>query len=119
MRDAARVWLQSTAGQASSGTRYSDGLSSSAQSRYPWSMNPAESPHRKRVKHYDEPGHLHELTFSCFQRRPLLTNHQWRCMLSECIERATERHGYTLHAFVFMPEHVHLLVLPGAGCLWN
>jgi putative transposase len=36
-------------------------------------------------------------------------------MLSEAIERATERHGYHLTAFVFMPEHVHLLVYPGRG----
>jgi putative transposase len=76
-------------------------------------MNPAELPHRKRVKHYEKPGFLRELTFSCFQRRPLLTNHQWRCLLSECIDRATERHGYGLSAFVYMPEHVHLLVVPG------
>jgi len=75
-------------------------------------MNPVQVSHRKRVKHYDEPGHFHELTFSCFQRRPLLTNHHWRCLLSEAIDRAVERHGYVLAAFVFMPEHVHLLVLP-------
>ena len=75
-------------------------------------MNAAPLPHRKRVKHYNEPGHFHELTFSCYQRRPLLTNHRWRCLLSEAIDRATERHGYALNAFVFMPEHVHLLVSP-------
>jgi putative transposase len=33
-------------------------------------------------------------------------------MLSECMDRAIERHGYSLVAFVFMPEHVHLLVVP-------
>ena len=38
-------------------------------------------------------------------------------MLSECITRAIEHHGYQLAAFVFMPEHVHLIVWPtdGAG----
>jgi putative transposase len=76
-------------------------------------MNDEKLPHRKRVKHFDEPGHFHELTFSCFQRRPLLTNHEWRCLLSESIDRAMARHGYQLSAFVFMPEHVHLIVLPG------
>ncbi len=30
-------------------------------------------PHRKRVKHFHEPGDLHELTFSCYRRLPLLT----------------------------------------------
>jgi putative transposase len=76
-------------------------------------MSQARFPHRKRVKHYHEPGHCHELTFSCYQRRPLLTNHEWRGMLSEAIERAVERHDYRLSAFVYMPEHVHLLVYPG------
>ena len=68
--------------------------------------------HRKRVKHFNEPGHVHELTFSCYRRRPLLTNDVWRAMLSESIDRALDRHCYRLVAFVFMPEHVHLLVYP-------
>jgi hypothetical protein len=29
-------------------------------------------PHRKLVKHYHEPGDLHELTFSYYKRQPLL-----------------------------------------------
>jgi putative transposase len=36
-------------------------------------------------------------------------------MLSEAIDRANERHRYRLTAFVFMPEHVHLLVVPESG----
>jgi len=46
---------------------------------------------------------------------PLLTNDLWRALLSEAIERASNRHEYHLAAFVFMPEHVHLLVFPGEG----
>jgi putative transposase len=68
--------------------------------------------HRKRVRHYHDPGHIHELTFSCFHRRPWLTNDSWRKMLAESIDRATAGHGYRLTAFVFMPEHVHLMVYP-------
>jgi len=33
-------------------------------------------------------------------------------MLSESIDRAMQRHSYSLIAFVYMPEHVHLLVFP-------
>jgi putative transposase len=33
--------------------------------------------------------------------------------LSVAVERATTRHNYYLVAFVFMPEHVHLLLYPG------
>jgi putative transposase len=69
-------------------------------------------PHRKRIQHYEDPAHCRELTFSCYQRRLLLTNDLWRRMLSRSIDAASERHGWRLTAFVFMPEHVHLLVYP-------
>ena len=69
-------------------------------------------PHRKRVRHYDEPGHVHELTFSCYRRLPLLTNDDWCQQLCTAIDRAVVRHGYRLFAFVLMPEHVHLIVHP-------
>ncbi len=68
--------------------------------------------HRKRIRHYHDPGHVHELTFSCYQRWPLLTNDPWREMLAESVDRAMEGHRYRLAAFVFMPEHVHLIVYP-------
>ena len=71
--------------------------------------------HRKRVRHYHEPGHCHELTFSCYRRQPLLTNDVWRAMFCQAIDRATNRHGYRTIAFVLMPEHVHLLVYPEAA----
>ena len=43
---------------------------------------------------------------------PRLTNHVWRELLSRAIDRALENHDWRLAAFVFMPEHVHLLVFP-------
>jgi len=69
-------------------------------------------PHRKQVKHYHEPGHLHEFTFSCHQRRPLLTNDTWREQLSRSIDEAGRIEQFDLIAFVFMPEHIHLLTNP-------
>jgi putative transposase len=68
--------------------------------------------HRKLVKHVHEPGDLHEFTFSCCQRRPLLTNDRWRRYLAQSIDEANEQFRFQLIAFVFMPEHVHLLTLP-------
>jgi putative transposase len=68
--------------------------------------------HRKRIRHYHDPGHVRELTFSCYHRWPLLTNDTWRKMLAESVNRAMDGHGYRLTAFIFMPEHVHLLVFP-------
>lgn len=70
---------------------------------------------RKLVKHCHEAGHFHELTFSCYQRKPLLTNDTWRAMLSESIEAACKECEFQLVAIVYMPEHVHLLVLPLAS----
>ena len=70
--------------------------------------------HRKAVRHFHEFGHLHELTFSCYRRMPLLTNDSWREKLARCIEAAGEEWAMELVGFVFMPEHVHLLVYPTA-----
>lgn len=68
--------------------------------------------HRKLVKHYHEPGDVHELTFSCYLRLPVLTNDAWRAYLASSIDKACEEKFWLLLAFVFMPEHVHLLVSP-------
>jgi putative transposase len=68
--------------------------------------------HRKLVKHYHEPGDLHELTFSCYKRQPLLTNDAWREHLAKCIDAACSECETQLAAFVFMPEHLHLLIVP-------
>ena len=67
-------------------------------------------PHRKQVRHFHEPGDIHELTFSCYRRMPILTNNAWRSQLSRCIDEACEQLHCCLAAFVYMPEHVHLLV---------
>jgi putative transposase len=71
-------------------------------------------PHPKTVQHYHEPGHLHELTFSCYGRRPLLTNDRWQEVLARSIDAAGKEEDIQLVAFVFMPEHVHLLVYPAS-----
>ncbi len=68
--------------------------------------------HRKLVKHYHEPGDFHELTFSVYKRMPLLTNNDWRQRLFTCVNDACSTHEFDLVAFVYWPEHVHLLVYP-------
>jgi len=69
------------------------------------------------VKHYHEPGDVHELTFSCYRRMPLLVDDEWRKLLCEAIDRAMQRHDFRLFAFVLMPEHVHLIVEPRTALL--
>lgn len=69
-------------------------------------------PHRKRVRHFDRVLEPHELTFSCYRRLPLLEDEDRRILLARALDAANDRHGWKLAAFVFMPEHVHLLVYP-------
>lgn len=75
-------------------------------------LSSMSQPHRKTVKHYHRPGDLHELTFSCYRRLPLLTNDDWQECLSRTIDSAAREESVQLVAFVFMPEHVHLMVDP-------
>jgi putative transposase len=69
-------------------------------------------PHRKTVKHCHRPGDLHELTFSCYRRMPLLTNDDWRRRFSKSLDEALAKTAMQLVAFVIMPEHLHLIVDP-------
>lgn len=69
-------------------------------------------PKHKTVKHQHEVGDFHELTFSCYRKLRLLTNDAWRKLLSEVIQSACDDESMELVAFVFMPDHVHLLVFP-------
>ncbi len=69
-------------------------------------------PHRKRIRHFNHLGHAHLLTFSCVRRLPLLVKDTWCTLLSDALNRARDRHAFNLIAFVYMPEHVHLLVYP-------
>lgn len=73
-------------------------------------MASLNEPHRKRIRHFHEPGDVHELTFSCYRRLSILTNNAWRAELSRSINDACDEIGCHLAAFVYMPEHVHLLV---------
>ena len=68
----------------------------------------------KRVRRYNVPGHVHFLTFSCYQRLPLLSNEVWRGWLGESVVAACGQLNVAVWAYVFMPEHVHVLVRPRA-----
>ena len=72
----------------------------------------ATEPLRKRNKKYNIEGHAHFLTCSCYRRMPLLTNDMWRVWLAESIREACIKHSVALWAYVFMPEHFHLLLKP-------
>lgn len=70
---------------------------------------------RKRVQHHDTAGDAREFTFSCHERRPYLTDIRICRIVLGAIRTACEAQGVRVGAFVLMPEHVHLLVLPAEG----
>jgi putative transposase len=66
----------------------------------------------KRVKHFNLEGQAHELTFSCYQGLPLLLNDQTRTWFIQSVEDARVKKGFSIFAFVMMPEHVHIVIRP-------
>jgi putative transposase len=67
---------------------------------------------RKTCRRYNTPGDAHFLTFSCFRRQQFLIGDRARTWLGESLTAACRRHDIALWGYVFMPEHVHLLVKP-------
>jgi putative transposase len=69
-------------------------------------------PHRKTCQRFNDPGHAHFLTFSCFRRQPFLAKDRGRQWFVEAVDRARDKHNFHVWAYVVMPEHVHLLIWP-------
>jgi putative transposase len=55
-------------------------------------------------------GHLHFITFSCYQRLPLLGAVRSRNIFVRILAEVRERHEFALVGYVVMPEHIHLLM---------
>jgi len=68
--------------------------------------------HRKTRQTFDTPGDAHFLTFSCFKRLPLLNRDRSRTWFIEAMRKAAGHGKLDLWAYVIMPEHVHLVLLP-------
>src|SRR5436190_1577778 len=68
---------------------------------------------KKRRVRSNEPGQPRELTFSCYRRFAFLSRDRTREWLAEALAEARTKVAFQLWAYVFMPEHVHLLVYPG------
>jgi len=55
-------------------------------------------------------GDLHFITFSCYQREPLLGSEVRRDLFLLILERVRCRYRLVVLAYVVMPEHIHLLL---------
>ena len=73
---------------------------------------PTRTSKRKTCRRYDDPGHAHALTFSCFRRQPFLTRPRTCEWMLEAVEATCSNHEVELWAYVIMPEHIHILLYP-------
>ncbi len=69
-------------------------------------------PRRRLCKRYNDPGHAHFLTFSCWKRLPLLARDRCRHWFTEALNASVQQHDIACWAYVIMPEHAHVLLLP-------
>ena len=70
------------------------------------------SQNRRHRQNDNTPGHAHELTFSCYKRFRFMQVDRTCQWLAQSIDDARTRFSFDLWAYVFMPEHVHLIVHP-------
>jgi len=55
-------------------------------------------------------GHLHFITFTCYQCLPLLSSVRARNIFVHILGEVQNRYGFFLVSYVVMPEHIHLLI---------
>jgi putative transposase len=68
--------------------------------------------YRKKCKRLNFTGQAHELTFSCYQNQNFLKSPRICWFLIDAINTARQKHDFSLWAYVFMPNHVHLIIFP-------
>jgi len=61
------------------------------------------------LRRYQQTGHLHFVTFSCYRRQPNLATSSARAKFEEPLEQTRRSYGLGVLGYVVMPEHVHLL----------
>lgn len=75
-------------------------------------MAPDLSRRRPHRRNFNDPGHAHELTFSCYRRYPFFTKDRVCDWLGQSIEHARVQLQLDLWAWVFMPDHIHVIIRP-------
>lgn len=65
-----------------------------------------------RFRHFDGDGRARFVTFSTHRQLPVLTNHAFRQELANCIDTVWATYQFHLIGYVFIPEHVHLVLIP-------
>lgn len=65
---------------------------------------------KNKLQRYYGRNELHFITFSCYQRRPLLDSVRAKTEFVRILGEVRDRYQFQLVGYVLMPNHVHLLV---------
>lgn len=65
-----------------------------------------------RLKHYDNLGTVRFVTLCCYHFRPHFIDDSAAHLFIKHLDAARKKYGFRLLAYVIMPEHVHLVLLP-------
>jgi putative transposase len=65
---------------------------------------------RRKLARYYGAGGLHFITCSCYRRQPWLGTALRRDLLLTVLEQVRRRYQFVVVGYVFMPEHIHLLI---------
>ncbi len=70
---------------------------------------------RAHLRRFEIPGHARFLTCSCFRRLPLLATSFAKAELAANLEARRVEGDFRLLAWVIIPEHFHLILVPQTG----
>ena len=62
------------------------------------------------LRRYQESGHSHFITFSCYRRQPNFPGATIYDLFPVCLEDMRRRFQMCVYGYVVMPEHFHLLI---------
>jgi putative transposase len=68
-----------------------------------------------KLTHRTRPGYTYFVTTKTWQNRPLFRVSEVALILAEQIVHYRNEGVYLLHAFVIMPDHIHMLLTPDAS----
>jgi len=65
-----------------------------------------------KLRHFDHDGRARFITFSTYHHLPVLSNALFRGIVVDAIDEGRRTFGFRLLAYVVMPDHVHLVIIP-------
>jgi putative transposase len=68
-----------------------------------------------KLKHFDSTGTARFITFICYRREPSLVDEKAKGILAHYIDQTRQKYKFRILGYVFMPDHVHLVIHPIDG----